>query len=189
MFRRWFDYRIKTRAALTLPDPDLAWAVVEPVWQLPTPADSSVRRHWRWRFVTTGQIMVYSATWLERELLNGGYAQYFANPWGHFYADAAHALREFGLPEHAQLLGHAGALFPGGIPPLRRDQRQVCISGWAHKAISSGQADADAEELTVVNDVVFSDIYNRFLDLYGDGTAYYARMGGYVRSHPSEFFQ
>ncbi len=185
----WPDYRLRTREALKAEDGYLSWVVVEPIWFFPTPADRSPRRPWKWRFVTKGQLLIYSVTWLEREVLNGGFAQYFCNPSGSFFVDTLEGFERCGMRQYVDLLIEAAHIFPDGKPSLIRNERMAFIDRCAENQRAQGNGVDMEENLMVVNDFVFDGCNHRFYEIYGDGNEYYARMARYIRSHPEEFFK
>jgi hypothetical protein len=183
------DYRLQERKALEEDDCFLAEAVVEPIWFLPSPRDDSAEKGAPWASVTKGQLLIFAAIWVERELLNGGFAQYFSNTTGSFYGDALEGFRVVGEQEYADLLVEAGRHLSGGTPSPIRAERMALIGKLARDQRSQGNGVDEEEDITVVNDFVFEDLNRKFYDSYGDGSEYYAAMARYIRSHPDEFFR
>ena len=62
--------------------------------------------------------------WLEAEVNNGGFDQYFFNSAGNNAELALAGLKDMGATGAAGLLGRAMAVFPGGKPPADRAKRQ-----------------------------------------------------------------
>jgi len=62
--------------------------------------------------------------WLEAEVNNGGFDQYFFNSAGDHAQDAVGALQAIGANHTAQLLREAMAVFPEGLAPHDRGLRQ-----------------------------------------------------------------
>ncbi|MBI5093385.1 MAG: DMP19 family protein [Candidatus Hydrogenedentes bacterium] len=65
-----------------------------------------------------------AADWLEGEVDNGGFDQYFFNPSGDNSMVALAGLREMGASGAAALLERAVAVFPGGKPPTDTAKRR-----------------------------------------------------------------
>lgn len=61
--------------------------------------------------------------WLESEINNGGFDQFFANSSGDYAIDTPAALEAIGAHHTAQLVKRAIDIFPGGLPPRDRQQR------------------------------------------------------------------
>ena len=61
--------------------------------------------------------------WLESEINNGGFEQFFANSSGDYALDTPAALDEIGVPHTARLVKRAIDIFPGGLPPRDMQQR------------------------------------------------------------------
>jgi hypothetical protein len=65
----------------------------------------------------------YRIYWLEAEINNGGFDQYFLNI-GEHAQDTVKALEVIGADHTAQLLRDAMSVFPGGLAPTDHDQCQ-----------------------------------------------------------------
>jgi uncharacterized protein DUF4375 len=61
---------------------------------------------------------------LEADLNNGGFNQYFFNSNSDHAAAVPGAMRTIGAPQTAEVVERALALFPDGVPPTSRDERQ-----------------------------------------------------------------
>jgi hypothetical protein len=60
----------------------------------------------------------------EAEVNNGGFDQYFYNSAGDGTAETIQALEAIGALHMADILRRAAAMFPGGMPPKERFDRQ-----------------------------------------------------------------
>ena len=183
------DYRLPKRTALKKEDAELAWAVIEPIWSLPFPKGKRPESSGPWRFVTKGQLFVYAVTWLEREVINGGFAQYFWNSTGSFFQQALDGFEAFGEQPYAELLKKAGSVFPGGIPSPSRTQRMDAIRRIAREHRADVQSSGSGSGIEVLNDTVFDVLNDQFYEMYGRGAEYYSAMARYISSHPEEFFK
>ena len=183
------DYRLPRRNALKRKDIELAWAVIELIWLLPSPKGKHPETSGKWRFVTKGQLFVYAVTWLEREVINGGFAQYFWNPAGSLCLQAIEGFNAFGQKRYANLLKKAGSVFPGGVPSPSRTQRMEAIRKLAkeQRARSSDLVFGDC--IDVLGESLFDKLDDQFYGMYGKGAEYYSAMARYIRSHPDEFFK
>jgi hypothetical protein len=64
---------------------------------------------------------------LEAEVNNDGFDQFFFNSPGDEAAETVAALEAIGAQKTAAILRQACAKFPGGMPPVDRDARQVIL--------------------------------------------------------------
>jgi hypothetical protein len=67
--------------------------------------------------------VLYRIYWLETEVNNGGFDQYFFNTSGNYAIDTPEDLEEIGAHHTAQIVRDAISIFPGGSPPRSRDDR------------------------------------------------------------------
>lgn len=74
--------------------------------------------------LTDTERRLLAAYWLEAEVNNGGFDQYFFNSAGDNAETALAGLRDMGAAGAAGLLERAMAVFPGGKPPADRFKRQ-----------------------------------------------------------------
>ena len=94
-----------------------------------------------------------AAYWLEGEVMNGGFHQYFFNSTGNDSDASLAGLKEMGATAAAALLERAMAVFPGGEPPADRLKRTEAMD----KIVSQSKA---------VWDKCDSEFYNRKEDTY-----------------------
>ena len=64
---------------------------------------------------------------LEAEVNNGGFDQFFFNSPGDRTAETIAALEAIGAVKMARIVRNAAALFPGGMPPKERTNRQKLL--------------------------------------------------------------
>lgn len=76
------------------------------------------------RSLTEVERQIFGAYWLEAEVNNGGFDQYFFNSAGNHSEAALAGLRAMGATGAAALLERAMSVFPGGMPPADRFKRQ-----------------------------------------------------------------
>ena len=65
--------------------------------------------------------------WLDLEVDNGGFHQFFNNSAGDKTADTIIALETIGAVLTANILRRAAAMFPGEMPPANRDGRVAIL--------------------------------------------------------------
>jgi Domain of unknown function (DUF4375) len=74
--------------------------------------------------LTPPERVVFCLDALEREVNNGGFAQFFENSAGDHALETIEALRTLGAPRVAGLVTEAVAVFPDGHPAADREDRQ-----------------------------------------------------------------
>jgi len=105
--------------------------------------------------------------WLQAEVDNGGFHQYFFNSAGDCAQDVVRALEVIGAPQTVTLVREAMSIFPSGVAPRDRVQRQ--------------------EELSEVEDQAsekLDDLDNRFYESPDD---LFVLLVQYIREHRGEF--
>ena len=98
------QYRIDRVRAEGLDDANLAWAVIEPLWDA-----ISFSGGWRatskiLKNASVGQIGLFSLDWCQKEVRNGGFAQFFENSTGMLTPEALAGFRMIGAIAYAKLL-------------------------------------------------------------------------------------
>ena len=116
--------------------------------------------------LTPGQRSVYALKWLEAEVCNGGFAQYFTNSTGFLWPEAVAGAEIVGVPELSDLLRRAAR--PLGEPyPRERARRESLF-----------------DLLPDTYDDFWVSLDDRFDELI-DGTT--RAMLDYIERHPEEF--
>ncbi|GMV98428.1 MAG: hypothetical protein AMXMBFR83_27780 [Phycisphaerae bacterium] len=172
------DFRIDARG-LELEDAMSAWAVIEPIWMLPAGSDHDARLPAPWRDVTAGQLRVYAVTWVEREVINGGFWQYLYNTSADLPLQALEGFQTMGSTDYAGLLKRALSVFPGGVLPPTRGNRMRCLPEDPYE-------EEPEQQRALLN--TLDELNSKFYELYGDGAGFYGQIANYVRGHPEEFF-
>jgi hypothetical protein len=67
--------------------------------------------------------VLHHVYWLESEVNNGGFHQYFSNSSGDYAFETPEACKEIGAPYTASLVDNANNIFPNGKPPSDWQQR------------------------------------------------------------------
>lgn len=88
--------------------------------------------------------VLHHVYWLESEVNNGGFDQFFFNSSGDYALDTPTALDEIGAHHTANLVKRALDLFPGGSPSRDREQRVEQLDSM-DEAIRDQFADLDSE--------------------------------------------
>lgn len=69
-----------------------------------------------------------SVYWLESEINNGGFEQYYFNSSGNYAVDTPTSLENIGANRTAEIVREANDAFPGGLPPRNRDERIALLN-------------------------------------------------------------
>ena len=164
---------------------DLPWAAIEPVWDFLYPSGNGAGTGWRVKRVTAGQLAIFSTWWLESEVRNGGFEQYFYNSSGHYAKDALEGLRRIGATAFAAIVRDALAVFPSGEPPKLRDERIAALERALERSCDQrGKMKPD----TLVGRRLDA-LDNRFFDLLDEPNALRRIQSAYVRSNVAQFFR
>jgi hypothetical protein len=73
------------------------------------------------------EITVISVDWLQGDVSNGGYHQYFFNSYSELAHEAHEGLKLIGAPATAEITRQAFSIFPDSIVPKDRDERQKIL--------------------------------------------------------------
>jgi len=160
-------YLIDRTKAEGLDDAELAWVAIEPLWDA-----ISFTGGWRatskvFRDASAGQIGLLSLDWCQKEVRNGGFAQFFENSTGMLTPEALQGFKMIGATSYAKLLREAISLLPG-----RRAMRSRLCRYLQCRFLSSARLDALESSFY---DLLKSDDLERY-------------RGRYVRENPGEFF-
>jgi hypothetical protein len=117
--------------------------------------------------LTPAEQVFFLVWWLEAEVNNGGFEQYFWNSAGDRAAATTEALDAIGAPLTADTLRQAMSRFPGGSPPTDQTTRQDVL------------ADLQDElgDVFSTEDTAFFEYQEDLSSLLGD----------YVRRHREDF--
>jgi hypothetical protein len=161
-------FRIPRWAVAGLQGEELAWAVIEPMWnQLRTPYEPDPRL----QQATAGQRALYALHWLWSEVNNGGFHQYFWNPTGMLADQALQGARRLGAAAYAELVAEAiTTVFGGADVPQDQSSRRRAL-----------------EEMTSEQRHRLDAVDRRFCALLEEQPLG-ALLEHYVDAHPSEFF-
>jgi len=121
--------------------------------------------------LTYGERMIWDLTYMQGEVLNGGFHQYLTNSTGETSEDVKAYLQDIGAVQTLELFNRLSKLFPGGKVPRDRAKRCAIVEEWADQ--ESG------------NDV-FDELDRCF---YCQNESLDTLILAYVRKHRAEFFQ
>jgi hypothetical protein len=99
--------------------------------------------------------------WLDAEVDNGGFHQFFNNSPGDKTAETIAALESVGATKTADIVRRAAARFPGGTPPQNRDERMAVL--W-REFPDPGAFDPLNEEFYGYPDGLLETLLARFAD-------------------------
>jgi hypothetical protein len=160
-------YKVLTKDLLAQePDSALEWAIMQHVgWVV---GDDYEREHEIVTALSPAFQVIYSTWWLEAEVNNGGFNQYFFNSTGQFAKEAAAGFARLGAAEHAMLTRQAISVFARREPVIDAARQQ---------------GTTEAFSKTYENDP-FAPLDEQFFNLRTDVRALRVR---FIREHLSEF--
>lgn len=120
--------------------------------------------------LTPGQRALLALRWCVGEVYNGGFEQFFTNSAGALAQEALDGARRIGAHQTADLLVRAYGIFPDGVPPLIRKEREDFLRTLSYEVRDNHWDGLDSE---------FYELMNSEL---------HPRAAEYVRQHPAEFF-
>jgi len=161
------EYRIDRTKAEGLDDAELAWAAIEPLWDAISFSAGWMATAKVFKNASVGQIGLFSLDWCQKEVRNGGFAQFFENSTGMLAAEALEGFKMIGARSYAKLLEEAISLLPG-----RKAMRSRVCRYLQCRFLSSARVDALESSFY---DLIKSDDLEKY-------------RGRYVREHPGEFF-
>lgn len=163
------DHRTKRESVKGMTGSKRAGAITAQIYQIEMPAqdDESTLQVFMSR-LTRGQRIALVLWQMEGEVQNGGFAQYFSNPWGQFAPEAFASLNELELPRFSNLTNKITPLFPGSVIPRERNAREKALEKVDHSIL---------DELT-----------SQFFKAYGNDDDIGIALDKYIEAHPEEFY-
>ncbi|MEZ5974636.1 MAG: DUF4375 domain-containing protein [Planctomycetota bacterium] len=166
-------YSVHSTVLKTPDDAELAWAVIEAIYD-DLPMGSARKLRAFMDGLTTGQQSLIAIDCCTKEVRNGGFAQLFENPWGDLLPWAIEGLGCIGLPRLAKVFKEAVERLGAKDPGNTKDRRKALMR--------IGDEDEQEEH--------WFDLNSEFLARIGDRGEGLARcMGDYVRAFPEEFLE
>ena len=98
------------------------WWKIEPYWEAVSIYDGPIVFRAGFDAIPAAAQHLFAAHWLQSEVCNGGFTQFFANSTGVLAPQAEVAFRALGMPETAALVARAMRWF-GPVYPLDRKAR------------------------------------------------------------------
>ena len=163
------DLRVQRNVLDETDDAELAWRVIEQVYDAVDIHDGAAALDAQLARLTAGQRALLALHWTVAEVDNGGFDQYFMNSTGDLAHEALAGFRLIGAERSAALLERVFKAFPGGKPPRDQDARAALLD-----ALSDDERDGRFES----HDDAFYELVDSEL---------YPRAGAYVRAHPQDF--
>jgi len=99
------------------------WRTIEPFWDQIGLPDTAEEYLGRLAWVPTPIALLHAAHWVQSEVRNGGFGQFFDNPTGVLAPEAFRGLTAMGLPECAATLSHAMEKLGTPYPRDRKERR------------------------------------------------------------------
>jgi hypothetical protein len=167
------DYRISKETIEGLDDADLAWAVIEPMWDDFDYSGGYKRVSEFLSSVTNGQAALISLDWCQKIIRNDGIEGFFMSGVGVLSQFALDGFRLIGAEIYADLLDKSFTFFPDKKPPA---------SAMARAKILRKVPKHKREQLF---DSLEDGFYRLLQPEEHDLEKYRA---SYVRNHPEDFF-
>ena len=103
------------------------WQIIEPIWRDEN-LNSDDPQIFLKRFsqLSKPQQVLFPVHWLDAEVGNGGFHQFFANPTGILAPEAVSGFRVIGLDDFAELIEEAMSFF-GNPYPREREKREKLL--------------------------------------------------------------
>jgi hypothetical protein len=162
------DFRIDAHIAVGVDDSHLAWNAISRLWDAVDFSSGPRAVNELLGHATLGQRALFAIDWLQKEVRNGGFGQFFENRAGMLAHDALDGFLLVGAGAYAELVSQAIDAFPGHRVPQARTARVRALRQIPDRKL------------------VFEALDDAFLDLIeSDDLETY--RGGYVRHHPEEF--
>lgn len=152
-------WRIHPVAVEGLTCEEKAWQVIEEIWMDPGDVDDRIRLEQ----LTPGQRAVYSLTWTEREVCNGGFHQYFWNPTGGLAHEAVEGVRLLGIDRYADLIVRAAEIGLGTTEALSWSARRDRLDRLSPAAEEELDGLGD-EFYDLLDEVPLDEAFCRFID-------------------------
>lgn len=106
--------------------PNSYWELVEPHWGVVSIYDGPEAFLSGFAAMSEASRHLFAAHWLQSEVCNGGFGQFFGNSTGVLAPEAAAGFRAIGLPRLAAIVDEAIAWF-GDVYPREWDVRQAAL--------------------------------------------------------------
>jgi hypothetical protein len=167
------DYRISKSKVKGMDDANLAWAVIEPMWDDFDYSSGHKKVNKFFSSVTKGQAALISLDWCQKIIRNDGFEGFFKSGVGVLSENALQGFRLIGADCYADLLKRSFAYFPNEIPPISVSSRTKIL-----RKIPK----PEREQL-------FDNLESEFFDLLQtDQHDLEKYRASYVKNNPEEFF-
>jgi hypothetical protein len=166
-------YRILKNKTEGMDDANLAWAVIEPIWDAVDFSKGQKKVLEVLSVATEGQRLLLALDWCQKEVRNGGLEQFLLNSTGMLSKEALFGFQAIGAIEYATLLEKALAVFPNNEAPVSKTKRTELL-----RSIPKKEREA-----------LFDPLETKFYKLLDNpDTDLEKYRANYVRNHPQEFF-
>lgn len=166
-------YRIRESTTKGMDNGDLAWAVIEPLWDAVDFSRGAKQVAATLSEATQGQKLLFAVDWCQKEVRNGGFEQYFLNNAGMLWREALGGFRAIGAIGYATLLENALSVFPGAEAHASKTERAKFL-----RSVPKAERNA-------LFDPLETEFYKLLRNEVTDLEKYRA---AYIQAHPSEFF-
>ncbi len=118
--------------------PPAYWLLIEPYWEKISIYDGPEQFLREFQKAPLTVRNLFASHWLQSEVLNGGFGQFFDNSTGVLAPEAADGFLAIGMPETSKFIRHVMSGF-GEIYPRDREQRVEFLEDFYDNAESAGK--------------------------------------------------
>jgi hypothetical protein len=173
------DHRISAPTAWRdMDDDELAWLVIKQLWDWADFYGEYEPFREQLTELTPGQRAIYCTTWLDSEVKNGGFHQFFHNSTGMLGPEALQGFQDIGMEASARAVQAAFDYYKVDPYPRERSDRQLRLPDY----------EATKDERWTLDKSYYESTYDKT-----SGKMYDSILGrkqaAYIRAHPEEFFK
>ena len=173
------DHRIAAPEAWQEMDDDkLSWLVIDKTWEWADFYGEYEPFRKQMAELTAGQRAVYATTWLDSEVKNGGFYQFFGNSTGMLGPEALVGFKLIGMDESAEATQTAFSFYDMDPYPRERDERNSRLPDY----------DSTKDKRWEIDKAYYESTYDK--SSTKDYDSIVSKMQAkYIREHPHEFFK
>lgn len=106
------------------------WTLVDPIWDTVSIYDGPEAFLEQYNAAPEASRVLFAAHWCQSEINNGGFEQFFSNSTGVLAPEGVLAFRALGMPQTADLIGKAMAVFGAHYPRERTEREDALDRVW-----------------------------------------------------------
>ncbi|MCB9893474.1 MAG: DMP19 family protein [Planctomycetes bacterium] len=161
----------------SLDDEKLAWLVIKEIWQWADFYGYYASFRDQLAELTAGQRAVYATAWLDSEVKNGGFYQFFQNGTGMLGPEALEGFALIGMDDSAEKVRDAFEFYKMEPYPRERDERTARLPNY----------DSTKDKRREIDKAYYESTYDKTSGKKRDSILE-RKQAAYIRAHPDEFF-